>query len=64
MLAKSAIVAAEQLAQAPSDVKFYERKMITVDFYAQQVMPETGSLKDKIISGSQLISDMKLEAFA
>ena len=64
MLAKSAIVAADQLAQAPSDVKFYERKMITVDFYAQQVMPETGWLKDKIISGSQLISDMKLEAFA
>ena len=64
MLAKSAIVAADQLAQAPTDVKFYERKMITGDFYAQQVMPETGSLKDKIISGSQLISDMKLEAFA
>ena len=64
MLAKSAIVAADQLAQAPTDVKFYERKIITVDFYAQQVMPETGSLKDKIIAGSQLISDMKLEAFA
>ena len=64
MLAKSAIVAADHMAQAPTDVKFYERKMITVDFYAQQVMPETASLKDKIISGSQLISDMKLEAFA
>ena len=64
MLAESALVAAQQLSKDPTDVKFYERKMTTVEFYAQQILPETGSLKDKIISGSQLISDMKLEAFA
>ena len=63
LLAKSALAAVKQLANDPSDVKFYERKLLTAEFYAQQVLPETQSLKDKIISGSEVISGIETEAF-
>lgn len=63
-LAESALVAARQLARKSSEETFYSSKIITANFYALHTMPEVKSLKEKIISGSQLINEIDVETFA
>ena len=64
VLAESARIAVVGLTGNSSDHEFYKRKLYAIDFFARQVMPETGSLKEKMINGSKLISDLETEAFA
>ena len=45
------------------DPAFYETKLVTARFFADRVMPETGSLRRKLESGSESIMALPAEAF-
>jgi hypothetical protein len=45
------------------DPSFYEAKLVTARFFADRVMPETGSLRRKLESGADSLMAMPAEAF-
>ena len=49
-------------ADAP-DRAFYETKLATAHFFADRVMPETGSLRRKLEAGSESVMAIPAEAF-
>jgi hypothetical protein len=51
------------LANGSGDKAFHEAKLITARFFAQRVMPETGSLRRQIEAGSDTLMALPAEAF-
>jgi len=51
------------LANGSGDRDFYETKLVTARFFADRVMPETGSLRRKLESGSESLMAIPAEAF-
>ena len=64
VLADSALLAVEQLNQKSSEEIFYGSKIVSANYFALHTMPETRSLKEKVIAGSELITEINLETFA
>lgn len=59
-----ALLAAEKLLQEGSgDKDFLKAKVVTARFYAEHILPRTGSLRDAIVGGAQSVMDMELDAF-
>ena len=59
-MARAATVA---LAADAPDRAFYETKLATAQFFADRVMPETGSLRRKLEAGSESVMAIPAEAF-
>ncbi|MGA9582689.1 MAG: acyl-CoA dehydrogenase C-terminal domain-containing protein [Allosphingosinicella sp.] len=51
------------LANGAEDKAFHEAKLVTARFFAQRVMPETGSLRRQIEAGSDTLMALPAEAF-
>jgi hypothetical protein len=51
------------LADGAEDKAFHEAKLVTARFFAERVMPETGSLRRKIEAGSESLMALPAEAF-
>ena len=51
------------LANGAGDKAFHEAKLVTARFFAQRVMPETGSLRRQIEAGSDTLMALPAEAF-
>jgi hypothetical protein len=52
-LARAAVTAADYLNADGTDKEFYEAKIITARFYAEQVLPMAGAYRRAIESGSE-----------
>jgi hypothetical protein len=51
------------LANGAGDRAFHEAKLVTARFFAQRMMPETGSLRRQIEAGSDTLMALPAEAF-
>jgi len=51
------------LASGSGDKAFHEAKLVTARFFAERVMPETGSLRRQIEAGSDSLMALPAEAF-
>jgi alkylation response protein AidB-like acyl-CoA dehydrogenase len=51
------------LANGGDDSAFHEAKLVTARFFAERVMPETGSLRRQIEAGSDTLMALPAEAF-
>lgn len=62
LMAKSALVAQQKQADGESS-GFYEGKLMTARFYAEQVLPKSGALRAAVQYGSESILTMHEEQF-
>jgi alkylation response protein AidB-like acyl-CoA dehydrogenase len=51
------------LANGTEDRAFHEAKLVTARFFAERVMPETGSLRRKLEAGAESLMALPMEAF-
>jgi alkylation response protein AidB-like acyl-CoA dehydrogenase len=51
------------LASGTEDSAFHQAKLITARFYAERILPETGSLRRKLEAGSDTVMALPAEAF-
>jgi hypothetical protein len=51
------------LADGAEDKDFHQAKLVTARFFAERVMPETGSLRRKIEAGAESLMALPAEAF-
>ena len=63
MWQRMAGAAAKLIAAGEEDKAFLEAKLTTARFYAERLLPETGSLRRKIEGGSEAIMSLPVEAF-
>jgi hypothetical protein len=62
MWLKMARASTEALA-AGEDTAFHQAKLTTAKFFAERIMPETGSLRRKLEAGADTLMAMPVEAF-
>jgi len=62
-MARAAVAAIEKLESATSDSSFYEAKLVTTRFYAEQVMPRVRAYRDAVVSGSENTMALKEHQF-
>jgi hypothetical protein len=55
MLVRSAIIAKKGLDAGSSNAKFYRSKLATSRFYAENILPLSGVLKDQVVAGHKTI---------
>jgi alkylation response protein AidB-like acyl-CoA dehydrogenase len=63
MWLRMAKASAAALANGSDDKAFHEAKLVTARFFAQRMMPETGSLRRQIEAGSDTLMALPAEAF-
>jgi hypothetical protein len=54
-MARAAVASIEKLESGTADNSFYESKLVTARFYAEQVMPRVRAYRDAVIAGSENI---------
>ena len=59
MMARSALVASQQLARAGGDVNFLNAKIITTRFYGDHIVTLASGFTDAIITGSDAVLQME-----
>ena len=57
-----ALAASQELAKG-KDAAFMTAKMVTAQFYAQHILVRTSSLRDSIVAGGDVVSEMALDSF-
>jgi hypothetical protein len=62
-MARAAAAAARRLAANDPDKEFFQAKIITARFFAEQVMPVVGAYRKTIESGSEAIMALSEEQF-
>jgi hypothetical protein len=63
MWARSAVIAADKLAQPNADAVFYKAKLTTARFYMERVLPQVGGLLVAIRAGKGAMMEMDEAAF-
>jgi alkylation response protein AidB-like acyl-CoA dehydrogenase len=63
MWLRMASAASAQLAAGEGDAAFLEAKLVTARFFAERIMPDTGSLRRKIEGGADSIMALPVEMF-
>ncbi|UVO49136.1 acyl-CoA dehydrogenase C-terminal domain-containing protein [Sphingomonas sp. SUN019] len=63
MWLRMAVAAAKLKAAGEGDAAFLDAKLVTARFYAERVLPETGSLKRKIEGGADAVMGLPPEMF-
>ncbi len=63
MWVRTAVIAAEKLAQPGSDSDFYKAKLTTARFYMERVLPQVGGLLVAIKAGKGAMMEMDEAAF-
>jgi alkylation response protein AidB-like acyl-CoA dehydrogenase len=63
MWARSAVIAADKLAQPNADAGFYKAKLTTARFYMERVLPQVGGLLVAIRAGKGAMMEMDEAAF-
>ncbi len=62
-MARAAAAAARRIATGDADKSFYEAKIVTARFYAEQIMPVACSYRKAIESGSETVMALSQEQF-
>ncbi len=62
-LARAAVLAAERLAEGTEDPSFYETKLVTARFFAEQALPLTGAYRRAVESGGDATMALSEEQF-
>jgi alkylation response protein AidB-like acyl-CoA dehydrogenase len=57
MMARSAIVAARQLAAGEGDAQFLRGKRLTARFFADHLLPQVDALTESVVSGGALVRE-------
>ena len=63
MWLRMASAAQAMLAAGEGDKPFLEAKLVTARFFAERIMPDTGSLRRKIEGGAESIMALPVEMF-
>ena len=63
MWLRMATAAQRMLAAGEGDAAFLNAKLLTARFYAERIMPDTGSLRRKLESGAESMMAMPVEMF-
>lgn len=63
MWLRMATAAQKALTAGGGDIKFLEAKLVTARFYAERILPDTGSLRRKIEGGADAIMALDPEMF-
>jgi Acetyl-CoA dehydrogenase C-terminal like len=63
MWLRMASAANAMLAAGEGDKAFLEAKLVTARFFAERMMPDTGSLRRKIEGGAESIMALPVEMF-
>jgi hypothetical protein len=59
MMARSALIATQQLAAGEGDATFLKAKINTARFYAEHILPQAMGLSASIVKGSQSVLSME-----
>jgi hypothetical protein len=54
-MARAAVASIEKLESGTADNSFYQSKLVTARFYAEQIMPRVRAYRDAVIAGSENI---------
>jgi len=63
LLAKSAGIAMQRLEESDSDQPFLEAKIISAQFYAEQILPRVSALQKTVLAGGDTILALEEEQF-
>jgi len=63
LMAKSALIAQQKIDSGKSDANFYKTKIVTAQFFCEQILPKSGSLKTAIIEGSETTMLLDIDQF-
>jgi acyl-CoA dehydrogenase len=62
-MARAAVLAIEKLDGGAADSSFYETKLTTARFYAEQIMPRVRAYRDAVVAGSENIMSLSEQQF-
>jgi alkylation response protein AidB-like acyl-CoA dehydrogenase len=62
-MAKSLVLAEDQLAQGLGDADFLRAKVVTAQFYAEHILVKAPSVRDEILEGASSVNGLALESF-
>jgi 3-(methylthio)propanoyl-CoA dehydrogenase len=62
-MARSLLVAQEQLAAGAADKAFMQTKIVTAQFYAEHILVKAPSLRDSIVEGADCVTALALDSF-
>ena len=62
-MARSLVVAEDQLARGEGDAAFLEAKVITARFYAEHLLTKAPGLRDAIVDGGDSVTELALDSF-
>ena len=62
-LAKSLVIAEQQLAAGVGDAAFLQAKVVTARFYAEHILSKAPGVRDAILEGAQSVNGLALESF-
>ena len=63
VMARSALIAHEKLAQPQSDAAFIEAKLATSRFYAEHILPQARGYADTVTSGAASVLALPADKF-
>ena len=62
-MARSLVIAEDQLAQGDGDASFLQAKVVTARFYAEHILSKAPGIRDAIVEGADSVNGLALEAF-
>jgi len=62
-MARSLLIAEEQLAVGAGDAAFLKAKIATARFYGDHILSKTPGMRDAIVEGADSVTAMSLESF-
>ena len=62
-LARSLLVAEDQLAAGEGDAEFLQAKVTTARFYAEHLLSKAPATRDAIVEGAESVTALALDAF-
>ena len=62
-MARSALIAEENISMKTGNTKFYRAKLTTALFYAESILPKSAALARAATGGADTVSYMAPEAF-
>jgi butyryl-CoA dehydrogenase len=62
-MARAAAVSASRLKSGEGDSKFYEAKLATARFYAEQILPQALAYRTAIVEGGQAVMALDEDQF-
>ena len=62
-MARSLVIAEDQLSQGQGDANFLQAKVVTARFYAEHILSKAPGIRDAIVEGADSVNGLALDAF-